>query len=384
MLDLKAAKEQIDFLEIVNYDTRVDYVARTKGGEYHGPCPICGGEDRFFVQPEKKYFKCRSCGINGDVITYLKEVRGMSFREASEYIGVDTFGRGRTLTASRPVVNAVPAPPIWADDVLKLAIDFCSELWGPLGKTALQWLHDRKLNDETIQEFLIGWNWKGKGYSNLWFPRGWTIPSVAVDGLFYGLKFRKEQGDPKYPQVRGSQPCLMGRLTGKSALLITEGEFDMMLAWQKCKDIVDVATLGSADYDPMPWALHLLGYKQILVCYDLDEPGEKGRVKWSRIPSVKHIRLPMVPGDDTKDITDFVKTGGNLRDWVSSCIGISVERNPRDIFLAWGRAHGWPMFQYGEHRLDTTTGNQESWRLTAEQLDDVEIQQAVEKIRCMN
>ena len=42
----------------------------TKGGEWHGPCPGCGGDDRFHVWPEQKdggTYWCRGCNKAGDI-----------------------------------------------------------------------------------------------------------------------------------------------------------------------------------------------------------------------------------------------------------------------------------------------------------------------------
>jgi hypothetical protein len=36
--------------------------------ERAGPCPVCGGRDRFSVNVRKQVFNCRGCQIGGDVI----------------------------------------------------------------------------------------------------------------------------------------------------------------------------------------------------------------------------------------------------------------------------------------------------------------------------
>ena len=45
------------------------------GGEYQGPCPGCGGEDRFHIWPEQNEgdgsYWCRGCEAAGDVIQFL-------------------------------------------------------------------------------------------------------------------------------------------------------------------------------------------------------------------------------------------------------------------------------------------------------------------------
>ncbi|UIJ38705.1 hypothetical protein LWC08_03815 [Desulfobaculum bizertense] len=62
-------------------------VSTRKGGEYHGPCPGCGGKDRFLIWPEQNggegSWWCRICGQGGDLIQYLREFRGMSFKDAA-------------------------------------------------------------------------------------------------------------------------------------------------------------------------------------------------------------------------------------------------------------------------------------------------------------
>lgn len=41
----------INLLDLIGTDTTLKRVANTNNGEYHGPCPFCGGKDRFIVQP---------------------------------------------------------------------------------------------------------------------------------------------------------------------------------------------------------------------------------------------------------------------------------------------------------------------------------------------
>ena len=44
------------------------------GKELTGPCPDCGGDDRFVVTSiaKKKVFRCRGCGKSGDVIALVE------------------------------------------------------------------------------------------------------------------------------------------------------------------------------------------------------------------------------------------------------------------------------------------------------------------------
>jgi hypothetical protein len=50
----------------------------------YGPCPKCGGEDRFSVNVKKGVFNCRGCGAAGDVIALVEFLHGVDFKHACE------------------------------------------------------------------------------------------------------------------------------------------------------------------------------------------------------------------------------------------------------------------------------------------------------------
>lgn len=81
------------------------FAAYTQGGEYHSPCPSCGGRDRFVMQPNKQmkncvgsYF-CRQCTTKGDSIQFCIDHLGLTFKEAIDRIGIEIpkniFGNSR-------------------------------------------------------------------------------------------------------------------------------------------------------------------------------------------------------------------------------------------------------------------------------------------------
>ncbi|MGI8423994.1 MAG: primase-helicase zinc-binding domain-containing protein, partial [Chloroflexota bacterium] len=85
MLDVAALKQSVDLLALVGDATRLRKVASTRGGEYAGPCPFCGGKDRFRVQPERGQWWCRTCSPDErwqDAIAYVERRDGVDFREA--------------------------------------------------------------------------------------------------------------------------------------------------------------------------------------------------------------------------------------------------------------------------------------------------------------
>ena len=48
---VKALKRKVNLLSLIGSNVSLHKVARTGGGEYAGPCPFCGGTNRFRVQP---------------------------------------------------------------------------------------------------------------------------------------------------------------------------------------------------------------------------------------------------------------------------------------------------------------------------------------------
>jgi hypothetical protein len=56
---------------------------RQVSGEMVGPCPLCGGRDRFAIKLSNCYFLCRQCGIKGmDQITLVREVLSLGYADA--------------------------------------------------------------------------------------------------------------------------------------------------------------------------------------------------------------------------------------------------------------------------------------------------------------
>lgn len=55
------------------------------GREMTGPCPVCGGHDRFSINKDMGIFNCRTCG-GGDVIRLVELVQGCNFKEALQWL----------------------------------------------------------------------------------------------------------------------------------------------------------------------------------------------------------------------------------------------------------------------------------------------------------
>ncbi|MGB0901177.1 DUF7146 domain-containing protein [Halocynthiibacter sp.] len=77
LLEVKAIPmvEMIDRLGIVGL--------KSMGQERIGPCPLCGGRDRFAINIQSSAFLCRKCGIaGGDQVGLVMAVLGLDFKGA--------------------------------------------------------------------------------------------------------------------------------------------------------------------------------------------------------------------------------------------------------------------------------------------------------------
>lgn len=60
-----------------------------RAGEFVGPCPVCGGRDRFSVNPRKGVWNCRGARGGRDAISLVEHVRSCDFAAAIAFLTGD-------------------------------------------------------------------------------------------------------------------------------------------------------------------------------------------------------------------------------------------------------------------------------------------------------
>jgi hypothetical protein len=317
-------------------------VGSTGGGEYAGPCPWCGGKDRFRCWPSQgeagKYW-CRGCGRSGDAIQYLKDYRRMTYPEACQFLGRElaqrppvAAGRPPGKPAWEPRTCASPGD-LWQAKARRLVSEAVGYLWSTPGKAALRFLMETKgLAGDTIKSFSLGWipanKWdaasawglpeilKDTGKpKRLWFPTGWTIP-LLQGGQVVRVRVRRPDGEPRYYILRGSstQGMLLG--AGHPVAVVVESELDAMLVHQEAGNLADVVCLGNVSARPDHQAADVLKQSRlILVAFDADKAGAKEAWSWwpDHYPQVH--RWPPIQG---KDPGEMFAAGVNLKAWVQA------------------------------------------------------------------
>jgi hypothetical protein len=241
-----------------------------------------------------------------------------------------------------------PPGPAWQKRAAELTERAQAALWGEPGHTStewaerdpltgetitrhaspLDWLFSRGLAESTLRLWSIGyiphtfkddsaqWGLAGKP---VWIPKGILIPCLVSNQTWY-LKIRQPHGTPKYIHVRRSQKALymLQTLEFSDKAVFCEGELDALLLWQEASELAAVVTLGSAG-NPLNvanWGFYLLHTPIRFIAYDADPAGQAGSDKLAWL-NPHRLNVPKLAPYD-KDITDYYKSGGDLRAWLTS------------------------------------------------------------------
>src|SRR5262249_10714193 len=71
-----------------------------------GPCPVCGGTDRFSINVTKQVWNCRGCVNGGDIIALVQHLDRVSFPEAVSYLLGEPSSRWNGNGQPKPTNNS--------------------------------------------------------------------------------------------------------------------------------------------------------------------------------------------------------------------------------------------------------------------------------------
>lgn len=329
-------------------------VADTGGGEYAGPCPWCGGEDRFRVFPNGRnrgtYF-CRQCGKAGDAIQFLREFHMKSYEEACRLLEIGDSnatsihagndmknGMSEKTVTSRSGFKNLPkvcyTSRLWQNKANYLVNIATASMWTPEASRFLNYLLNRGFTPETIYSSKLGCNvnnqfenrsdWdlpeelkpNGK-LKKVWIPTGIIIP-CSIGCQIVRIRIRKEKpshDDSRYLPIPGSDFVPMSWGLDHANVVIVESELDGLLIWQEARDLIGVIALGSVNIKPNSQLKALLKTKEkILVALDFDKAGCNSW-RWWRDNYENSCRWNTPEG---KDPGEAAQAGLNIRNWIKA------------------------------------------------------------------
>ncbi len=333
-------------------------VSSAKGGEYHSPCPGCGGKDRFHIWPEQNNgegsFWCRGCGKGGDAIQFLRDFSGLSFREAAQKVGrelapVNSYISREIPTPKKkapwvPDIKERPTnvdnPETWEEHAAKF-VEHCHKALLQSANN-MEWLGCRGINKESVIKWKLGLHetkgmrpafrprtsWGMKGGNNpktgrpfmFVLPAGIVIPWMDDQGRIQRLRIRLGKVDPQDPRKKYHAVCgsiMNSFITHRntSIYVVVETELDAVMLDELGGDLVGVVAVGSSHAKPAGLAGEaVLKAKQVINALDYDQAGANAGRWWSvNIPHT--IRRPVPFG---KDPGDFYQESGRqmVRRWI--------------------------------------------------------------------
>jgi len=355
-------------------------LAEEAGARFHGNsshCPLHHGNNpsafRIYQGRDGRwrwhcFTNCPEGANGGDAISFYMQWRQVDFRtavrELAQRVGLPLdVPRSASLRPATPPPTPPPGTK-WSTRAREF-IDYAQDrLWSDVGAPVRKYLHqERGLTDETIRAWGMGFNprdirdrperWGLEG-KKIWLPRGVVIPGER-DGMVWYVKVRrplpgdalarvlgpvKELPNVKFSGPRGGRGTLWGadRVRGIPILLLTEGEWDGLLAWQEVGGLCDVVAQGGASRRlTMADSLTLAGAMTVLVVYDADEAGERGVEHFRSLRRVRAVTPP------AHDLVDYYRKGGNVGVWIADLIAREMERllnridaqRQAEKFVAW-------------------------------------------------
>jgi DNA primase len=270
-------------------------------------------------------FHCFGCGKTGDAIQWLMDYHNLAFHDACARLD-----HTHLPAPSQPTTRDTPHPgqppdAAWQQAIRNIVDLAQTTLWSPQGATARDYLMQRGLRPNTIQNAALGYisgTHSRLIHSHTIYP-GILIPWIAA-GALWAVKIRRFHRQPKYIQIAGgSSHGLYGAdsIDPHQPTLIVEGEFDTLIGQQLVGDCINVVTPGSASSHLAPrWLRLIQPTPRVVICMDRDAAGQKAHQRLTA--SLPHARVIPIPAGNAKDLTDlYLAYGDNItRQWLLQTI----------------------------------------------------------------
>lgn len=314
--------------------------------EKYGPCPACGGTDRFHVK-DNCWF-CSHCtgrpddGGWKDTIDYVRLTHNVGFEEACQLLcnqsDIPTVSEpSQDVPQSKSAYLELPDFAWQCKACAAVIITLCGNLFSETGSKARDWLKGRGINEDAMAHYNLGYT-TGGFVQGIEFNggRGIVIPhyyertkTMAV------LKVRcpvAEGAVNKYYCVKGSKPSSSlynaDSLIGQKICFVTEGEFDTIALHSHVRDLAAVITLGSktaklAAY----WLPYLMSIKRFYIATDANED-EQAANYWLNLVGNRGQRV--LPPGGCKDVCEAAMAGHDLRAWALKIIRLDETRQEHE------------------------------------------------------
>lgn len=344
---LDEIKSRNDIVDIIS-----QYVTlKRKGRNFFGLCPFHNEKSpSFSVSPDKQIFHCFGCGVGGNVFHFISKIENVNFIESVQILAERA---GVELPSSLSVEDEKKAKlKAKVYNVNMAAAEFYHQnLYKPTSKEAQTYIKKRKLDNNTLKSFLIGYagdnnelyeHLKAKGFEEEEMLAS-SLIGKSEKGRFYD-KFRHrlmfpiqdirnrviafggrvlDDSKPKYinsPEniVYSKGRNLFGLNVAKrqtngmlKRILIVEGYMDAISLYQRGITNV-VASLGTALTDAQGRLLRK-NSEQVILGYDSDGAGQTAIMRGMEILKNMGIDIRILQLSGAKDPDEYILKYGPER-----------------------------------------------------------------------
>lgn len=217
-----------------------------RGKELKGPCPVCGGEDRFWIHPnylDGRWY-CRQCEPKGgDLIALIMKVEGVNYKEARHRAGfMHSSKPKRKATASSKDKRYMKEwqQDHWQEWVGKYIERAHAYLFSDKGVKMREYLNKRRgIDDSILRAAEIGYSPVSFEGGGIKFPQGIVIPYQTAEEIYTGVKV-KVPPPGKYMHIKGGKADLyracnvphapeLATVWSGNDILLLESELDALL-----------------------------------------------------------------------------------------------------------------------------------------------------------
>lgn len=341
---IEEVRQTNDIVDIISQYVHL----KRSGRNFFGLCPFHNEKSpSFSVSPDKQIFHCFGCGVGGNVFTFLTKIEGINFVEA-----VQTLAERANIQLPTLENSGDTAKELLKSKVLKVneftANYYHENLYKPESKIAQEYIKKRKLTNETLKSFQIGFSGKFDELYQELKKQGFEEAEILESGLVnrndkgqYIDRYRNrlmfpicdargrviafggrvlDDSKPKYinsPEnvVYSKGRNLFGLNVAKKGdikqILIVEGYMDVISLHQRGITNV-VAPLGTALTQQQGWLLRKNSEK-IILSFDSDEAGLTAKMRALDILQDMGCDIRILQMEGAKDPDEYIIKYGNAR-----------------------------------------------------------------------
>ncbi len=151
---LNEVRDNNDIVEVISQYVHL----KRSGRNYFGLCPFHNEKSpSFSVSPDKQIFHCFGCGVGGNVITFLTKIEGISFREAIINLAERANIKLPSLSSGEDSKKEELKAKVYKVNSY-VAEYYHKRLYKPESKQGQEYVKQRKLNNETLEVYNLGFS----------------------------------------------------------------------------------------------------------------------------------------------------------------------------------------------------------------------------------